>query len=204
MNEKNILADNELIYHVQKVLNKERRFENVAQSVSRMILEKGVQEKVYAGKIIPDFNFFREGKKHIIGWYEEINEFVHFVKGAAEGDSAKEMAFVLVGEPGNGKTFFINFICDKYRQFLSRCEKGEYPNRRYIFKFVGLDKALDYNEKVAEMQSLTFEDPIILAMNLHEDINQNKEFFAKQGFTDKAIEELYENRRSLGASTEYL
>lgn len=198
---------NSLFSHVKKVLNGQARFETAAQSVSRMILEykpedpnkKAVERITRAGKTVYDFQFFRQGPYHIIGWYDEINEFVHFVKNASEKGSASRMAFVLVGEPGNGKTFFVDYICSKYRQFLTSLE-----NRKYTFKFVNLDKALDYDEKVAEMHSLTFEDPMILAMNLFEDSNNNKEFLAKAGFKDNAVETLYVNRRPLGASTEYL
>ena len=63
--------------------------------------------------------------------YDEINSFVSYVKDAAEGGSSKEMAYVLVGEPGNGKTFFVEFLCSKYRNFLSK-EK----NRKYTFQFI--------------------------------------------------------------------
>lgn len=194
------IAENEkLFFHVKEVLAGRRRFENAAQGVSRMILEKKIEKKPRAGKAVFDFEFFREGIYHIIGWFDELNDFVHFIKDAAEGGSAKEMAYVLVGEPGNGKTTMVEFVCTKYRRFLSRPE-----NYKYTFKFVGLDKALDYDEKVKEMHSLTFEDPMILAMNLFEDINESKELFAKTGFGDKAIEALYDRRRPLGASTEYL
>lgn len=201
MSEQNMPAadNNRLFSHVQKVVNGQIRFETAAQSVSRMILEKKVEKKTRAGRTVYDFEFFRQGPRHIIGWYDEINEFVHFVKNASEKGSAKEMAFVLVGEPGNGKTFFVDYICAKYRQFLTRPE-----NRKYTFKFIGLDKALDYDEKVAEMHSLTFEDPMMLAMNLFENPDENKEFLAKNGFKDNAVEALYSNRRPLGASTEYL
>ena len=188
-----------LMFHLKEVLAEKRRFENAAQSVSRMILEKKVEKKTHAGKTVYDFEFFREGEKHIVSWYDELNELVHFVKNAAEGGSAKEMAFVLVGEAGNGKTTVVEYVCDKYRRFLSRPE-----NHKYTFKFVGLDKALDYDEKIATMHSLTFEDPMMLAMNLSEDINENKEFLAKAGFSDKKVEELFKKRRPLGASTEYL
>lgn len=188
-----------LDFHIQAVLRAERRFENAAQSISRMILGEGIEKKVHAGRTVYDFNFFRVGKKHIIGWYDEINDLVHFVKDAAEGGSAKEMAFVLVGEPGNGKTFFVDYICGKYRLFLSKTE-----NRKYTFKFVGLDRALGYDTKVAEMHSLTFEDPLILAMNLFENSDDSKDLLAKAGFKDNAIEALYAKRRPLGASTEYL
>src|SRR3989344_2841400 len=105
-----------LLFHVQEVAKKQRRFETAAQSVSRMILEKGLEKRIHAGRTVYDFNFFRQGKKHLVGWYDEINDFVHFIKDAAEGGSAAEMGFVLVGEPGNGKTFFVDYICKYYRQ----------------------------------------------------------------------------------------
>ncbi|OGD25402.1 serine protein kinase [Candidatus Azambacteria bacterium RIFCSPHIGHO2_01_FULL_40_24] len=188
-----------LAYHLKEVSAGKRRFENAAQSVSRMILEKKIEKRIHAGKTVYDFEFFREGAGHIVSWYDEINDFVHFVKDAAQGGSAKEMAYVLVGEPGNGKTTFVEFVCKKYREFLSRPE-----NRKYTFKFVNLDQALDYDKKVATMHSLTFEDPMILVMNLFESADENKKFFTDHGFSDKAIEELYRQKRPLGASTEYL
>lgn len=191
--------DEPLIFHIAQVLAGERLFENAAESVSRMILEKPVEKRVHGGKTVYDFAFFREGSRHIIGWYDEINEFVHFVKDAAEGGSAKAMGIVFVSEPGTGKTFFVDYICRKYREFLAQKK-----NRKYTFKFVGLDKALGYDPKVAELSSMTFEDPLILAMNLCEEQNDSKKFLAKAGFNDKAIEALYERRRPLGASTEYL
>lgn len=199
MFEKKVPDNETLSFHAREVLSGRRKFENAAQSVSRMILEKPPEKKNRSGKTVYDFPFFREGKKHIVGWYDEINDFVHFVKSAAEGGSAKEMAFVLVGEPGNGKTFFVDYICYRYRQFLSRVE-----NRKYTFKFVGLHAVLDYDEKVNEMHSLTFEDPMILAMNLFDDANLAKGYLSKIGFKDSAIEALYECRRPLGASSEYL
>ena len=200
VSEARAVADNErLNCHITQVLAKERRFENAAEGVSRMILEKKVEKKVRGGKTVYDFEFFREGPKHIVGWYDEINDFVHFVKSAAEDSSAAEMAFVLVGEPGNGKTFFVDYVCRKYRQFLAKPQ-----NRKYTFDFVGLDEALGYDQKIAVMHSMTFEDPMILAMNLFEDQNAAKKFLAKAGFDDKAVEALYKRRRPLGASTEYL
>lgn len=200
MNAKTLIPENETLdFHIKEVLAGKRRFENAAQSVSRMILEKKVEKITRAGKTVYEFEFFRQGQKHIVGWHNEINEFVHFVKDAAEGGSAKEMAFVLIGEPGNGKTFFVDYICNKYREFLSKPE-----NRKYTFKFVDLDKALAYDPKIAEMHSLTFEDPMILAMHLFEE-DKCKEFFAKIGFKDKEIEKIYEKYyKPLGASTEYL
>ncbi len=152
-----ILDDQKLSFHIQEVLKGNRKFETAPQSISRMILEKKVEKKIRAGKTVYDFEFFRQESKHIIGWYDEINDFVHFVKNAAEDGSAKESAFVLVGEPGNGKTFFVDYLCSKYRQFLSKPE-----NYKYTFKFTGLDKALGYHQNVAELHSLAFENPMIL------------------------------------------
>ena len=55
------------------------------------------------GRTTYDFKVFRQGPKHIIGMYDEINSFVSYVKDAAENGSSAEMAYVLIGEPGNGK-----------------------------------------------------------------------------------------------------
>jgi serine protein kinase len=79
------------------------------------------------------------GKKHVIGMYDELNSFVSYVKDAAEGGSSKEMAYVLVGEPGNGKTFFVEYLCAKYREFSEPRQ-----NRKYTFRFTGLDKLGGY------------------------------------------------------------
>lgn len=194
------ISENEtLLFHLKEVLAKRRRFENAAQSVSRMILEKEVKKIIHAGKFTFDFEFFREGKKHIVGWYDEINDFVHFVKDAAEGGSAKEMAFDFVGEPGNGKTFFVEYICAKYRQFVSRME-----NLRYTFECHSMKELGGYGN-IAFIQSQTFEDPVILAMNIFESRDEAKEYLGKTiGFSDKEIETLFRNYRPLGACTEYI
>ena len=185
--------------HLQAVKNKERIFENAFEGISRMILESEIQKVVVNGKTTYDFSIFRTGKKHIIGMYEEINSFVSYVKDAAENGSSKEMAYVLVGEPGNGKTFFVDFLCAKYRNFLAK-EK----NRKYSFKFLNMEK-LESLGKIRVIESQTFEDPMILAMNLFEDHDQNKDFLAGQiGFKDKEIEKIYENYRPLGACSTYL
>jgi serine protein kinase len=131
--------------------------------------------------------------------YDEINSFVSYVKDAAEGGSSKEMAFVLVGEPGNGKTFLVDFLAAKYRAFLT-IDK----NRKYTFKYLNLDKVGDYG-KIKTIESQTYEDPMILAMSLFESPDQNKEFLARQiGFSDQEINTLYENYRPLGACSSYI
>jgi serine protein kinase len=117
---------------------------------------------VVNGKTTYDFNIFRNGKKHVIGMYDEINSFVSYVKDAAENGSSKEMAFVLVGEPGNGKTFFVDYLCANYRAFLSKDE-----NRKYTFRFKNMDKLGNYG-RITTIESQTYEDPMILAMNLYE------------------------------------
>jgi hypothetical protein len=89
-----------LIQHIKAVKKRQRRFENAFQGVSRMILEGGIEKTTVNGKTTYDFRVFRTGPKHVIGMYDEINSFVSYVKDAAEGGSSKEMAFVLVGEPG--------------------------------------------------------------------------------------------------------
>ncbi len=188
-----------LQHHLQEVKQGNRCFENAFQSVSRMVLESKIEKVVVNGKTTYDFSIFREGSKHVIGMYDEINSFVSYVKDAAEGGSSKEMAFVLVGEPGNGKTFLVEFLAAKYRGFLS-IDK----NRKYTFKFLNLDKVGNYG-KINTIESQTYEDPMILAMSLFENPDQNKEYLAKQiGFSDKEIDQLYENYRPLGACSSYI
>jgi serine protein kinase len=154
---------------------------------------------VVNGKTTYDFGIFRSGKKHIIGMYDELNSFVSYVKDAAEGGSSKEMAYVLVGEPGNGKTFFVEFLCTKYRQFLYLEE-----NRKYTFRFIHMDNLGSYG-KIATIESQTYEDPMILAMNLFDDPDENKSFLSREiGFSDGEIETLYDNYRPLGACTAYM
>ena len=188
-----------LQHHMKAVKDGKRRFENAFQGVSRLILESKIEKVVVNGKTTYDFSIFRNGSKHVIGMYDEINSFVSYVKDAAEGGSSKEMAFVLVGEPGNGKTFFVEYLAGKYRAFLSKDE-----NRKYTFKFLGLDKLGNYG-KIKSIESQTYEDPMILAMNLFEDPEENKAYLAKMiGFSDKDIETLYENYRPLGACSGYI
>ncbi len=188
-----------LHHHVQMVKERNRSFENAFQGVSRMILENGIHKVVVNGKTTYDFDIFRTGKKHLIGMYDEINSFVSYVKDASEGGSSKEMAFVLVGEPGNGKTFFVEYLCSKYRQFLFNDE-----NRKYTFKFKNISKIGTYG-KIDVIESQTYEDPMILAMNLFDGTDQNRQYLAVEfGFSDGKIEKIYEDYRPLGACSGYI
>ncbi len=188
-----------LLHHLKAVKGGERRFENAFQGVARMILEDEIEKVVVNGKTTYDFKIFRTGRKHAIGMYDEINSLVSFVKDAAEGGSSKEMAFVLVGEPGNGKTFFVELLCAKYRQFLMRDE-----NRKYTFRLNGMDRLGSYG-RIRSIDSQTFEDPLILAMNLHDDPELNREWLAREGgFSDQEIDRFYENYRPLGACSSYM
>ena len=188
-----------LHHHLAAIKEGKRRFENAFTGVSRMILDSKIEKVVVNGKTTYDFSIFRNGAKHVIGMYDEINSFVSYVKDAAEGGSSKEMAFVLVGEPGNGKTFFVEYLASKYRSFLAKEE-----NRKYTFKFLDLDKSGNYG-KIKNIESQTYEDPMILAMNLFDDQDQNKSYLAKTiGFSDEEIEKLYEDYRPLGACSGYI
>ena len=189
-----------LDYHVKNVLMGNRRFENVYQSMTRMILgDSHKMEKVTVnGRYTYDFKIFRQGPKHIIGMYDEVNSFVSFVKDAAEGGSSKEMAFILIGEPGNGKTFFVDHLSYLYRNFISQPD-----NRRYTFRFINLDKIGGYG-RILQIESQTYEDPMVLAMNLSDTKGDNIKYLADAGFKDKQIEEFYKNYRPLGSCTYYI
>ncbi len=177
----------------------QRRFENAFQGVARMVLESKIEKVVVNAKTTYDFRIFRNGAKHVIGMYDELNSFVSYVKDAAENGSSKEMAFVLVGEPGNGKTFFVDFLCMAYREFLSRPE-----NRKYSFRFINMDQYGRYG-RISTIESQTYEDPMILAMNLFDSADENKAFIAKEfGLDHKAIDKLYLNYRPMGACSGYI
>ena len=188
-------------YHLEQVREGKRHFENAYQAVARMILSElsAIEKVMVNGKSTYDFKIFRTSPKHVIGMYDEINSFVSFVKDAAEGGSSREMAFVLVGEPGNGKTFFVDYLCALYRNFIAQEQ-----NRRYTFNVKNLEAIGSYG-RVKIIQSQTFEDPMILAMNLLESKNDNKEYLAELGgFSDEQIDRLYLNYRSLGACSDYI
>jgi serine protein kinase len=186
--------------HAKGVIQGKRRFENAFQAISRMILgdKDKIKKTTVNGMATYDFRVFRDGRKHVIGMYDEINSFVSFVKDAAEGGSSAEMAFVLIGEPGNGKTYFVDSLNKLYRDFCSLPE-----NRRYTFKFKNLAMLGGYG-KITEIESQTFEDPMILLMNLHESRGQNEEYLAKLGAKEAQIDTFYRNYRPLGACTDYI
>ncbi len=188
-----------LANHIDAVKKGKRTFEDAFQGVTRMILETGVKKISVKGKSTYHFDLFSRRKKHLVGMYDEINSFVSFVKDASEGGSSREMAFVLVGEPGNGKTFFVDYLCDEYRLFLSKPE-----NRKYTFRFTNLDKLEGYG-KIKIIESQTYEDPMILAMGLFETKNESIKYLEKKfNFSEKQIDVLYGNYRPLGACSGYI
>jgi len=190
---------NTLKNHMLAIKNDKRVYENSFQALSRMILDSEIEKVVVNGKTTYDFKIFRQGNKHIVGMYEEINSFVSFVKDAAEGGSSKEMAYVLVGEPGNGKTYFVEYVSRLYREFLS-IER----NSKSTFKFTGLDKIGTYG-KITTIESQTYEDPVVLAMNLFESEAESRKYFeTKFGLSEEQVEACYHNYRPLGACTAYI
>ncbi|PIO05717.1 serine protein kinase, partial [Candidatus Woesearchaeota archaeon CG08_land_8_20_14_0_20_43_7] len=186
--------------HLLKVREGSRRFENAFQSVSRMILEKGFDKVQVNGNVTYDFHIFREGKKHLIGMYDEITSLVSFVDDGAKGGPARELAFVLVGEPGNGKTFFVDALCTKYIEFISKTE-----NQRLTFRFKGLKELGDQYGNIEVIESQTYEDPMVLAMNLAgHNIDANKEWLIEKGFNETQIENFFLDYRPLGACSDYI
>ncbi|MGD9330056.1 MAG: serine protein kinase PrkA [Desulfobacterales bacterium] len=188
-----------LHHHLEEFLAGRRRFENAFQAVARMILDNDIQKVVVNGKTTYDFGIFRTGAKPVIGMYDEINSFVSYVKDAAEGGSSKEMAYVLVGEPGNGKTYFVDYLCEQYRRFLS------HPvNQRFTFRFNHLDRIGTYG-KISSVESQTYEDPMVLAMNLAETPEASREAMQDLFAVPPALmDTIYTNYRPLGACSEYI
>jgi serine protein kinase len=193
-------APRSLDYHIESIIEGRRKFENVFQSVTRMILEypDGIKKITVNGRPTYDFQIFRKSRKHIIGMFDEINSFVSFVKDAADGGSSSEMAFVLIGEPGNGKTYFVDYLNKCYREFIAEKE-----NQRFTFRLNNLDKIGGYG-KITSIESQTFEDPMILAMNLFDDRDKNIEHLEQLGASEEQIIKYYKNYRPLGACSDYI
>jgi serine protein kinase len=188
-----------LTHHLDEVKKSKRIFEDAFQGVSRMILDAGIKKITVKGKTTYQFDIFSQGKKHLVGMYDEINSFVSFVKDASEGGSSREMAFVLVGEPGNGKTFFVDYLCARYRDFLTVPK-----NRKYTFRFINLDQLGGYG-KIDFIESQTYEDPMVLAMSLCETKDKSKAYLAKKfKFTAKQVDTVYDQYRPLGACSAYI
>ncbi len=188
-----------LVYHVDAVKKDERVFEDAFQGVSRMILDAGIRKVTVKGRTTYQFDLFSQGKKHLVGMYDEINSFVSFVKDASEGGSSREMAYVLVGEPGNGKTFFVEYLCARYREFLTIPR-----NRKYTFKFKNLDKIGGYGN-IKTIESQTYEDPMVLAMSFKETRDESMSYMAKRfKFKSKEVEDYYDKYRPLGACSAYI
>ncbi len=188
-------------YHLEEVKKGARQFENVFESLSRMILgRKEAFEKINVnGKQTYDFSVFREGRTPIVGMYDEISSLVGYLKDAAAGGPAKERAFVLVGEPGNGKTYLVDYLFNQYRKFISTPE-----NNKFTFKFKNLEEIGSYGG-IKSIESQTYEDPMVLAMNLGETPELSKELLAKMGgFDDSQIESFFENYRPLGACSDFI
>ncbi len=185
--------------HLEGVRDGRLRFETAFEAVARMILSEPIERVVVNGRTTYDFRIFRSGSRPVVGMHDEIASFVAFVKDAAEGGSSKEMAFVLVGEPGNGKTFFVDYVCARYRDFLS--VEG---NRRFTFRFRGLDKLSSYG-KIATIESQTYEDPMVLAMNLFPTCGETMEYLGREaGFSDRQVQAIFERYRPLGACSGYI
>lgn len=191
---------NSLLYHLNEVVSGKRKFENVYQALTRMILgdHKSIEKVTVNGRSTYNFKVLRQGDKHIIGMYDEINSFVSFLKDAAEGGSSKEMAYVLIGEPGNGKTFFVDYLSQLYRDFVA-----EESNKKYTFRFNSLDKIGGYG-KIISAESQTYEDPMILLLNLFENRADTKKYLNENGVTKPQIEIFYRNYRPLGACSDYI
>ncbi len=192
-------AQQTFLAHITAFKDSQRRYENAFQAIARMILESEIEKVVVNGKTTYDFGIFRQGSKPVVGMYDEINSFVSYVKDAAEDGSSKEMAYVLVGEPGNGKTYFVEYLCACYRAFLTRPE-----NRRYTFRFRHLDRLGSYG-RISVIESQTYEDPMVLAMNLAESRPETQTYLqAKAGLDDADVEALFSEYRPLGACSEYI
>ena len=190
-----------LEYHLKEVQEGARHFENVFQSLSRMILgrENAFERKTVNGEQIYDFKLFRDAKKPIVGMHKELSHLVGFLKGASEGGPEKERAIILIGERGNGKSYLTDFLGQSYKEFIS--SPG---NEKFTFRFKNLNKLETSYGKIKIVESQTFEDPMILAMNLFENQEKGREYLAKTGFTEQQVMSMFSDYRPLGACSDHI
>jgi serine protein kinase len=76
-------------------------------------------------------------------------------------------------------------------------------NNRFTFQFKNLDKLSKYGQ-LNRIESQTFEDPMILAMNLFSPKSKNIDHLQKMGASDTDIENFYSHYRPLGACSDYI
>ena len=150
MQNKNITIDS----YLKELKEGKHKFENAFELLAHMLFNNSnfIKPILVNGRNTYDFLQFRMGKKHIIGLFEVINKFVAFIKDAAENGESKEMAFVLVGEPGNGKTFFVDYLSSMYRKYIAIPE-----NNKYTFR-INLPADMEGYGKIREIESQTFEE----------------------------------------------
>ncbi len=87
----------------------------------------------------------------------------------------------------------MDYLCDRYREFLSAPE-----NMKYTFRFIRLDQLSGYG-KITSIESQTYEDPMILAMSLHTSKDASRDYLAKKfKFSDRQIEAIYTKYRPSG------
>ncbi|PLX27740.1 serine protein kinase [Candidatus Parcubacteria bacterium] len=188
--------------YMKAIQRGERKFQNVFQILADMILSYEIKKVQVNGKSLNDYQIFRQGPKHVVGVFEELNSLVSYIIDASRGGSPAEMAFVLVGEPGNGKTFLIEYLCDLYRNHLRKIE-----NQKYTFSFTGL-KSIGGFGGIETIQSQTFEDPMILMLNLLGPSargDMGLEYIGKTyDFSDEQLTKIQMNYRALGACSEYI
>ena len=91
-NDINNPSNNSLQKHVSDVVSGNKRFENIYQSLTRLILGSpdNLKKININGKSTFDFLVFRNGKRHIVGMHDELNSFVSTLKMLQKMDPPKK------------------------------------------------------------------------------------------------------------------
>ncbi len=191
--------------YYKAIASGDKNFENIYQALTRMILDRedAFRSINVCGEQVYDYSLFREGARHPIETYSVIEELVTFLRSAASFGPSFDQAFIIFGEPGNGKTNLINFMMKKFAKFL------ETPgNEKFTFRFKNLG-AFKIGEDnlfgdIPTMESQTYEDPMILLMNFFESEEENRANMSRLGFSDADINRHWLNHRRLGADSDYI
>jgi len=135
-----------LFGYIKKVKNREIRFENAHERLSRMVGE--------------DWPKYRK------------SEYADFMNNIWANFSmrVRDCPWLVVTDPGHNACGPIDYLCDQYAEFSAKPE-----NRRFTFRFVDLEFS-DHYRDMQFIQSETFEDPMLLALNFFDDWDSNKDF----------------------------
>lgn len=159
-----LMYSESLQYHVEEFKKRNRIFVDAFRGMER-VLGSGLLEKV------PGLNKDHPSYELYIRRIERLSKYVQCVLG---GVIPKESVFLISGPARSGKDFFCRALRHAFITFFQQPK-----NQKYTFEFIGLEK-LGLGCGHDTVTSQTYEDPMILAMNLVWPPEENKDLLTKK------------------------